>query len=336
MSLETKERDYFWDNLKFMLILLVVVGHFVDYHTSSSQITKNIFLWIYSFHMPLFIFVSGYFAKSTINKQRFKIERVCSYTVLYVLLKYSLAFVYKYVYNSNAITINLLTENGVPWYLMAMIIWLGITNCVKDVKPRYMLMISFILSCIVGYDKNIRDYLALSRVIVFYPFFLAGYYIKKDSITRLTNSKKLKVVALLTISFSVLAICFFGKELYILRPFFTGRNPYACIDIHFTGVFYRIIAFIISVCMSLSVLMLTPKQKTIYSSFGSRTLQVYFLHALLLPLYNNSSLKQHITVLYPNKLPIICVIIGTVVTIVLSLKIFEFPFKKIMSLKFKN
>lgn len=335
MSLETKERDYFWDNLKFMLILLVVIGHFVDYHTSSSQIMKNIFLWIYSFHMPLFIFVSGYFAKSTINKERFKIERICSYTVLYVSLKYVLAFVYKYVSNSSTITINLLTESAVPWYLMAMIIWLGITNCIKDVKPRYTLMISFILSCIVGYDKNIRDYLALSRVVVFYPFFLSGYYINKDGITKILNSKKLKIFALLTIGVSIFAVCFFGKELYILRPFFTGRNPYAFINIHFTGVFYRIIAFIISACMSVSILILTPKQKTIYSSFGSRTLQVYFLHALLLPLYNNSSLKQHITDLFPNKLPIICVLIGVAVTVVLSLKIFEFPFKKIMSFKLK-
>lgn len=46
------------DNLKCFLILCVVIGHMLElvYAGGGYRI-------IYSFHMPAFIFVSGYFAR---------------------------------------------------------------------------------------------------------------------------------------------------------------------------------------------------------------------------------------------------------------------------------
>jgi len=50
-----KFRDTFYDNLKFFLIVTVVVGHFVSPLTDSSKFCKSLFLFIYTFHMPLFV-----------------------------------------------------------------------------------------------------------------------------------------------------------------------------------------------------------------------------------------------------------------------------------------
>lgn len=47
--------------MKFLLITMVVMGHFIDMFSSESQICQSIFLLIYSFHMPLFLFISGLF-----------------------------------------------------------------------------------------------------------------------------------------------------------------------------------------------------------------------------------------------------------------------------------
>ena len=60
--METKERDYFFDNLKAVLIFLVVLGHFLlpIHGRNYLVVVKRL---IYVFHMPLFVFVSGYFAK---------------------------------------------------------------------------------------------------------------------------------------------------------------------------------------------------------------------------------------------------------------------------------
>ena len=65
----SEERIYYWDNLKCLLIFLVVVGHFLIpvYHDSGRSI-EAVYFFIYLFHMPAFIFVSGFFAKSYLKK----------------------------------------------------------------------------------------------------------------------------------------------------------------------------------------------------------------------------------------------------------------------------
>lgn len=59
----TKERDYFFDNVKAVLMFLVVLGHLLlpIHGESFLVVVKRL---IYVFHMPMFVFVSGYFAKT--------------------------------------------------------------------------------------------------------------------------------------------------------------------------------------------------------------------------------------------------------------------------------
>ena len=65
-----KKRIFLFDNLKFLLIMTVVVGHCVYYMTGNSNIMKSIFIFIYSFHMPLFIYLSGLFHSDHNVKER--------------------------------------------------------------------------------------------------------------------------------------------------------------------------------------------------------------------------------------------------------------------------
>ncbi|HEY4248059.1 MAG TPA: acyltransferase family protein [Lacunisphaera sp.] len=52
-------RDPFWDIIKGLGIILVVLGHFLQ--SRQSNVDDNLcYRAIYSFHMPLFFFVSGY------------------------------------------------------------------------------------------------------------------------------------------------------------------------------------------------------------------------------------------------------------------------------------
>ncbi|MEZ4805839.1 MAG: acyltransferase family protein, partial [Bacteroidia bacterium] len=55
-------REPFYDNLKCFLIVLMVLGHFT-FENRAFPIMKGLSNVIYSFHMPLFIFISGYFSK---------------------------------------------------------------------------------------------------------------------------------------------------------------------------------------------------------------------------------------------------------------------------------
>ena len=56
-----KERDLFIDFLKGITIFLVLLGHSIQALSTTDAYYDNIlFKAIYSFHMPLFGFLSGY------------------------------------------------------------------------------------------------------------------------------------------------------------------------------------------------------------------------------------------------------------------------------------
>lgn len=59
-----KERILYIDNLRAFAIMLVVMGHILQFTFGDSHgFDHPFFKFIYSFHMPLFFFISGMFAK---------------------------------------------------------------------------------------------------------------------------------------------------------------------------------------------------------------------------------------------------------------------------------
>lgn len=90
-----------WDILKTFAIFLVVMGHFLQYMVSWPPFECPLFAWIQTFHMPLFMAISGFlsvrgYAKGNFKaycKKRFmRIMIPCiSWLVLIFLLKASLS-----------------------------------------------------------------------------------------------------------------------------------------------------------------------------------------------------------------------------------------------------
>jgi len=61
---KAKIRDNRLDVMKGILILLVVLGHVIQRNIVNYE-DNFIFRIIYSFHMPMFMFISGYIASFT-------------------------------------------------------------------------------------------------------------------------------------------------------------------------------------------------------------------------------------------------------------------------------
>lgn len=65
-----KQRILYWDVIKFFAIFLVVYGHVIQYLNPSGRSLWDSFIGesMVSFHMPLFMIVSGYFARSLFKR----------------------------------------------------------------------------------------------------------------------------------------------------------------------------------------------------------------------------------------------------------------------------
>ena len=57
-----KTREFLFDNYRAFLIVLVVLGHFIEPSYTETAYLTNLKYFIFAFHMPAFIFISGYFA----------------------------------------------------------------------------------------------------------------------------------------------------------------------------------------------------------------------------------------------------------------------------------
>ena len=64
------------DYLKLLAIFLVVFGHFLE--CFSSSFSSLIYQVIYMFHIPLFVFISGYLSK-------FKYKDLIKFSLIYLL-----------------------------------------------------------------------------------------------------------------------------------------------------------------------------------------------------------------------------------------------------------
>ena len=62
-----RNRDNSFDFIKCILIMLVVLGHALQWQYGEDCWNTWLFHFIYSFHMPLFLFVSGIFLKSCLK-----------------------------------------------------------------------------------------------------------------------------------------------------------------------------------------------------------------------------------------------------------------------------
>ena len=83
-NLIEKKRIEKWDNLKALLIFTIVIGHLADYYTKNSMDMRRVYFFLYIFHMPAFLFISGLFSKKNINQKRY--ANIFSYLILYPTL----------------------------------------------------------------------------------------------------------------------------------------------------------------------------------------------------------------------------------------------------------
>ena len=63
-SKAVKQRDAFFDNAKYLAIVLVAMGHAWEPLTDGSRAAEALYMLVYTFHMPAFILISGYFSRS--------------------------------------------------------------------------------------------------------------------------------------------------------------------------------------------------------------------------------------------------------------------------------
>ena len=185
-------RDTRIDSIKFCLMVLVIVGHTVEIGINNSdEMLQYVWNWIYIFHMPLFVFISGYFSYKQESTQK-NYSKILSLFESFLLLQF-IYIVISLLLNKE---IKILTPWWVSWYLLSLIFWRIILQIVpsKILKnTKFVIITVFVIGIIAGFLPFGRI-LSIQRTLSFLPFFFMGYYMRGKKIY---FSSKCKIYCLL-------------------------------------------------------------------------------------------------------------------------------------------
>lgn len=329
---ENKERIQKWDILKFVLIFFVVLGHIAEQYEGAS----GLFFFIYSFHMPLFIFVSGLFSKRTIDKKRY--DKIFTYFVLYIFIKIIMC-VSNYV-NKGVIVFNLFEENGVPWYAFAIFAFCIITVFLKNLDPKYVFIFSVILVCFAGYDSSLSGFLVSSRIIVFYPFFYAGYALDPNTVAEKLNKKPIKTASVAGIVGYIIFLCLEYDTIKFLKPLLSGKNSFWTLEkLCGYGIFFRFGYYVFVFLLGAMIISLIPNKlgNGTIAKLGSRSVQVYALHYFFIHLlYSNLHIDEWMEKIFPAFPQIIILPLTIIILLLCSSKIWTPIFDFILKPNLRN
>ncbi len=316
-----------WDILKFVLIFFVVFGHICEQYTGM----RGIFIFIYSFHMPLFIFVSGLFSKRTINEKRY--NKIFTYFVLYIFIKI-IIFLGELI-GKGTTRFNIFFEGGVPWYAFAIFAFCLITVFLKRFDPKFVFIFSIILACFAGYDGRLNDFLISSRIVVFYPFFYAGYALDANTIAEKLNKKAIKICSVAGIIGYIAILTLTYDHIIFLKPLLSGRNSFWALEkLSEYGLLFRFGYYILAFLLGTAIISLIPDTlgKGTIARLGGRSVQVYALHYIFIYLlYHNLHIDELLEGLLPGSSKIIILPLSVIILLLCSSKyltpIFDFILK---------
>ena len=265
-------RVYLFDNIKVYLMLLVIVAHtLIASYGCNDTVVSFIWFVCLSYTMPLFTFISGFFSKSEWNFRK---------NVNSLLIPF-LFFNVVNVCVENWVNPNFYFTWKIPgfamWYLLVLFLYrLLLPLCEKHIW--HTIIISLILSWIVGYIPAINTVFSLSRFFCFMPFFLSGYIFSRYKLL----DKLMKVnmggvkMAFLLICILWLIVLSFKPHLVFATSFTRGYGT-GCVQLLFR-LFVQVSVFIMSLC----VLRLFPNREMWYTKYGRNTVNVYLLHGLII------------------------------------------------------
>ena len=270
MDRTIKTRDYGFDNIKFILIILVVLGHILE-EISTTGFMGVIRSVIYSFHMPLFVFISGYFSRMSKRKtERAFAEYLIPFFIFNTIYTMAIQGVFK---------VNIFLPQYAFWYLLSLFFWNISIDYIYKFKP--IIIVSFILGIYCGLFGNIDRVFSLSRTICFFPFFILGYSFDKEKTEKLRLLNK--ALPIIGIALSVGLTVFANIKGYIPIKMYEMIQSYNNTKVdNIPGGIERAVIYLIALLMIMCVISLVPNKEYWFTKYGTRTVCIYIFSSFLI------------------------------------------------------
>lgn len=275
--MENVVRDKFWDVTKALLIFFVVLGHTLELNL-NDRINLALYNTIYTFHMPLFIFLSGHFSKKYNDIFSFakSLGRIFE---AYLVFQFLSILVELFFYNKYPSIFSLFSPRWTVWYLLSLFWWkcmLQISVPLIEKNYKAALSVCVCIGLIVGFIPV--DYpLSFQRTFSMLPYFVLGYYAKRKNIEIKKHLSNFLFGILVLFVFFVFFFIVNENQKTILWGVYSYKMVETCA--------YRLLWYIVAIFLSLCFLTCVNKIKcnnNLLLYIGRNTLFIYVFHTFFI------------------------------------------------------
>ncbi|MEU1803456.1 acyltransferase family protein [Streptomyces sp. NPDC019937] len=272
-----KQRDAFFDNAKYLAIVLVAMAHSWEPLTDSSRTAEALYMTVYTFHMPAFIVISGFFSRSFDMRPDRLRRLITGVAVPYVLFEVAYSLFKKWADDDPGHPISLLDPWYLTWFLVALFVWRLTTPIWKLV--RWPVPLSLAIATLASVSPDIGDDLDLQRVLQFLPFFVIGLCMKPEHF-QLMRGRKMRIASVPIFAGALLFAYWAAPRMN--SAWFYHRDSVQ--ELHapaWTGPVMTLAMFGCSMVLTACFFAWVPRRHMWFTVLGAGTLYGYLLHGFL-------------------------------------------------------
>jgi fucose 4-O-acetylase-like acetyltransferase len=276
-------RDPWFDNAKMLLVTLVVVGHAWTL-LPDTVFNDRLYDWLYLWHMPAFVMVTGYLSKRFTYSRRHLRRLVTTVAIPYVVFEGAMAL-FRVQVGGETLERLWLNPHWPMWYLAALFFWRLATPALRRLPLALPVAVGVsLLGGVVG-----TEILDVNRVLGMLPFFVIGLLAERRHLD-VVRSQGTRTVGLAVLASAVLLTGWVHDG--IGTEWLYYRTSYADLDLAWwQGMVIRLVLIGVAVAMTVSALAWLPRTKGWFTRMGAASLVVYLFHgfAVKVALYAGAS-----------------------------------------------
>lgn len=284
-----------WDNARFALILLVVIGHAIATVRGETAFGYGLYVFIYLFHMPAFIALTGAFSKAEATPRMAR--SVVQLIVTWLLWEGIWAL------------IRLFAEGDPPgarWLVApAWTLWFLVTLATMRIllpyaaRLRHPFIASVVIALAAGLSPAIGAEFSAQRTLCLLPFFVGAWlarergWFERERFLRPGPALTAAAWAVFAAVAAVLIALPGLRGLWRIDTWVTWRDDYAALfdrasiggwqpeawwQLALAGIGVRAALLVVAAAMTLALVIVIPRARGFVSVWGTRTLYVYLLH----------------------------------------------------------
>lgn len=286
MQVQKKRIDAL-DLLKSLAIYLVIWGHVIQHCLTSNPVDEPVYRFIYTFHMPLFMVLCGFFSWNSMKMGFWEMLKKKALTILLPSIVWGgiifiiVSAVYIFEGKTESLSIFLFAKLLLTsyWFLNAVffcyvIAWIGVNS--KLYTPIWIILSVLLIQICPHFNMPLM-----------YPCFLIGMFLK-----RIINKESFTKLRYLFLLIFIISICFWTKE--YAGDYEQTLEAYSPFSIEFTKLLaFRGYKFIMGVCASFFLISIFRKHlwnfngeyskvSSLMTQCGLYSMGVYLVQTLLL------------------------------------------------------